>query len=247
MRNICLTIEYDGTRFSGWQSQAGSKNLKTVQGEIENAGKKLFGKKINLIGSGRTDSGVHAQAQVANFKIKSQLPLSTIKRGLNHHLPKDIAVISVKAVKLSFHSRFSAKGKIYRYRIMNRDARSPILHRFSAFSSYDFDIDAMKKAAKYFIGKKDFKSFQAIDKKKTPSVKTIKKIQIIKNSSLIDIYIHGDGFLYNMVRNIVGTLIDVARGRIAPEAVKEILSKKHRSSAGKTAPAKGLCLLKVVY
>ncbi len=247
MRNIRLTIEYDGTRFSGWQSQANSKNLKTIQEEIEKAGKKLFGKKINLIGAGRTDSGVHAQAQVANFRIKSHLPLINIKRGLNHRLPKDIAIISAEVVKLSFNSRFNAKGKIYRYRIMNRDTRSPILQRFSAFSSYDFDINAMKKASKYFVGKKDFKSFQASSKKKVSSVRTIKTLQIIKNSPLIEIYVEGDGFLYNMVRNIVGTLIDVGRGKIRPDKVKEILSKKHRPLAGQTAPAKGLCLLKVMY
>ena len=267
MRNIRLTIEYDGTRFSGWQAQAGAKSLKTIQEEIEKAGKKLFGKKIRVIGAGRTDSGVHAEGQVANFKIQSSLALINIKKGLNSYLPKDIAVVSAEEVPLSFHARFNAKEKLYRYRIFNRDTRSPILQRFSAFSSYDFDINAMKKAAKYFVGKKDFKSFQASDKKKKSSIRTIKRLkilrfaqddpfirrknsprgQIIKKPPVIDIYIKGDGFLYNMVRNIVGTLIDVGRGKISPDAVKEILSKKHRPSAGQTAPAEGLSLLKVIY
>ncbi len=247
VRNIRLTIEYDGTRFSGWQRQALGEGLKTIQEEIEKAGKKLFGKKIKLIGSGRTDSGVHAEGQVANFKIDSNLPLFTIKRGLNNHLPKDIAIISVEDVNLRFHARFDAREKLYRYRIVNRDARSPILQRFATFYSYDLDIDVMRKAARYFLGKKDFKSFQARGKKNKNSVRTVKKLRIVENFPVIDIYIQGDGFLYNMVRNIAGTLVDAGRGRIAPEEVKKILSKRHRSSAGHTAPAKGLCLLKVIY
>lgn len=255
-RNICITIEYDGTRFYGWQIQnrrnakiltVKRRRIRTVQEEIEKAGKKLFGKKIKLIGAGRTDSGVHAEAQVANFKVDSALPLSNIKKGLNKYLPKDISILSVQDVKPHFHSRFNAKQKLYRYSIINRDARSPLLRRQAAFISYDLDIAAMKKAARYFIGKKDFKSFQAMDKKHTKSVRTIKMLDISKNSHLIEIYIQADGFLYNMVRNIVGTLIDVGRGRIRPEDVKEILSRRHRPSAGQTAPAKGLCLVKVFY
>jgi len=247
MRNIRLAIEYDGTRFSGWQRQAPSKRFRTIQEEIEKAGKRLFGKKIKLIGAGRTDRGVHAEGQVANFKVETNLPLSNIKKGLNSHLPKDIAVLSAETAKSTFHARFNAKGKLYRYRILNRDVRSPLLQRFSGFSSYELDIDAMKKAARYLVGKRDFKSFQASDKKKKSSVRTIKRLEIIKRAPLIDIYIQGDGFLYNMVRNIVGTLIDVGRGRIKPDSVKDILSKRHRPSAGQTAHAKGLSLLKVIY
>lgn len=258
IRNICLKIEYDGTRFCGWQIQAhkrisaqghkyASKRSRTIQEEIEKACKKLFGKKIKLIGAGRTDSGVHAEAQAANFKIDTKLPLVNIKRGLNSHLPKDIAIVSAEEVKPSFHAQFDAKKKLYKYTIVNRKVRSPLLKRHAALVSYDLDIGSMKKAAGYLKGKKDFKSFQASDKKKRGSVRTVTRLDVVYSPPLIEIYIEADGFLYNMVRNITGTLIDVGRGKITPESVKEILTKRHRSSAGQTAPAKGLCLVKVFY
>jgi len=246
-RNIRLTIEYDGTRFCGWQRQGTGGRFRTLQEEIEKAAKRLFGKRIGLIGAGRTDSGVHAEAQIANFKIHSNLPLDNIRRGLNSYLPKDIAVLSAEDVGPRFHARFDARGKLYRYRIVNRAARPALLKRYAAFISFDLNIDAMKKAAGLFIGKKDFKSFQASNKKETTSVRTIKALDIVKESGVIDIYIRGDGFLHNMVRNIAGTLIDVGRERIRPEAVRDILSKRSRPAAGQTAPAKGLCLVKVYY
>lgn len=245
-RNIRLTIEYDGTRFYGWQIQRKTRR-RTVQEEIERAGRKLFGKVINLIGAGRTDSGVHAEAQIANFKVDSNLPLLNIKRGLNSYLVKDIAILSAEDAKPGFHARFDAREKLYKYTIINRRVRSPLLKRYTAFVSYDLDIKAMKKAAKNFIGKNDFKSFQARDKKKRHSVRTITRCEVISRPPIVEIHIQADGFLYNMVRNIVGTLIDVGRDRIKPEEVKEILSKRHRSAAGQTAPAKGLCLVKVFY
>lgn len=255
MRNIKLIIEYDGTGFNGWQtqratshkSQVTSKKLKTIQGEIEKAGKKLFGKKINLIGSGRTDSGVHAKAQAANFRTDSRLPLNSIKKGLNGLLPHCISIISAEEAPLKFHSRFDSKGKLYKYTIVNRKSRAPLMGRHSAFVSYILDIETMKKAAKYLVGKNDFKSFQTIDKIKRDSVRTINKIRIVSTPPVIEIYIQADGFLYNMARNIVGTLIEVGRGRFEPKKVKEILEKKFRPLAGQTAPAKGLCLEKVFY
>lgn len=247
IRNIRLTIEYDGTRFCGWQIQRKHKGSKTVQEEIEKAAKKLFGKKIKLTGACRTDGGVHAEAQVANFKIDSNIPLLNVKKGLNNYLPRDIAILSVDVVKPDFHARFDAKKKLYRYTIINRKVRSPLRKRHSAFVSYDMDIESMRRAAKYFIGKKDFKSFQASDKKKRSSVRHITRLDIFNRSELIEICIQADGFLYNMARNIAGTLIDVGRGRIKPGSINEILTKKLRSLAGQTAPAKGLCLVKVFY
>jgi len=218
-----------------------------VQEEIEKAAKKLFGKNIALIGAGRTDTRVHAEAQAANFKIDSALPLRNIKRGLNSYLPKDIAILSADDARSSFHARFDAKQKLYRYTIINRKTRSPLLRRYAALISYDMDIGAMKKAAKYFVGKKDFKSFQASDKKSKDSVRNIKRLDIVSKPPMIEIYVQANGFLYNMVRNIAGTLIDVGRGRIRPDDVKAILSRRHRPAAGQTAPAKGLCLVKVIY
>lgn len=255
MRNIRLIIEYDGTGFNGWQTQRlkaqGSrvkgKRLKTIQGEIEKAAKKLIGKKISLIGASRTDSGVHAKAQVANFRTDSSLPISSIKNGLNSLLPRSISIVSAEETALKFHSRFDAKSKLYKYTIVNRKSRSPLLYRYAAYFSYDMNIPAMRKAGRYLIGKKDFRSFQASDKKEKDSIRTVKRIQVISRPPLIEIYVQADGFLYNMVRNIAGTLMEVGRGRFKPETVKEILGKKHRPCAGHTAPAKGLCLEKVFY
>ncbi|MFA5388289.1 MAG: tRNA pseudouridine(38-40) synthase TruA [Candidatus Omnitrophota bacterium] len=248
MRNIRLIIEYEGLGFNGWQSQGSAgKKLKTVQEEIEKAAKKLLGKKISLTGASRTDSGVHARAQAANFRTNSKLNPENIKNGLNRFLPRRISIISAEYVPLKFHSRFDSKGKLYKYTIVNRKSRSPLLERHAAYYSYYLDIPAMRKAAKCLIGRKDFKSFQTAGKKEKNSVRTVKKIEIISNPPVVEIYVQADGFLYNMVRNIAGTLMEVGRGRFKPGTVKEILDKKHRSSAGQTAPAKGLCLEKVFY
>ena len=246
-RNIRLTIEYDGTRFYGWQRQNTTKAYRTVQEEIEKAARKLFGKKVNVIGAGRTDSGVHAEAQVANFKVESKLPIHNVKRGLNSHLPEDIAIISAEEADLDFHARFHAREKLYKYTIINRKTRSPLNSRFAVLVYYDLNFGAIKKATKYLIGTKDFKSFQASKTKTKDSVRSVKNINIVAKPPALEIWIQANGFLYNMVRNIVGTLVDVGRGRIAPEAVKDILSKRHRPAAGATAPAKGLCLVKVFY
>ncbi len=249
MRNIKLIIEYDGTGFNGWQAQrVKGKKIKTVQGEIEKAGKKLFGKNISLIGASRTDSGVHAKAHVANFRTDSKLKLTNIKNGLNSFLPRQISIISPEEATLKFHSRIDSIGKLYKYTIINRKSRSPLLERYAVLVPYNLDLTMMRRAAKHLIGKKDFKSFQSSNKKeKSSSVRTVKKIEIISRTPIIEIYIQADGFLYNMARNIAGTLIEVGRGRFKPEKVKEILEKKYRPSAGYTAPAKGLCLEKVFY
>lgn len=248
MRNIKLIIEYDGSGFNGWQAQRfKGKRLKTIQEEIEKAGKKLFGKKISLTGSSRTDAGVHAKAQVANFRIDSNLPLNKIKNGLNSFLTRRISIISAEEVSPRFHSRLDSKGKLYKYTILNRRTRSPLLEKYAAFVPYDLNIIAMKKAAGYLVGRKDFKSFQTSDKKEKNSVRIIKKIEIISSPPVVEIYIQANGFLYNMARAIAGTLIEVGRGRFKPEKVKEILEEKHRPSAGQTAPAKGLCLEEVFY
>ncbi len=256
MRNIKLIIEYDGSGFNGWQSQRGTrapghqntrKRLKTIQEEIEKAAKKLFGKKISLTGAGRTDAGVHAKAQVANFRIDSNLPLNKIKNGLNSFLTRRISIVSAEEVLVKFHSRIDSKGKLYKYTMLNRRARSPLLEKYAAFVPYDLNIAAMKKAAGYLIGRKDFKSFQTSGKKEKNSVRVIKKIDLISKPPMVEIQIQANGFLYNMARAIAGTIIEVGRGRFKPEKVKEILKERRRSSAGRTAPAKGLCLEEVFY
>lgn len=253
MRNIRLQIEYDGTRYHGWQVQRKSKtNLstrktKTIQETIENTLKDILQKKATLIVSGRTDSGVHAKGQVANFKTTSQIALPKLQKALNSLLPKDISVSRVEEAGPDFHSRFDAKSKLYCYTILESPYPCALLRRYSYFCPHPLNINLMRKEAKTLIGRHNFKSFQASDKKERRAVKTIKKLDIVKEGNLVYIYIKGDGFLYNMARNIVGTLIEIGRGRFSRGSLKKILASKDRRLAGPLVPAKGLSLLKVEY
>ncbi len=251
MRNIKLTLEYDGTNYVGWQTQLAKGKWqianRTVQETIEKALKKILVEKVYLIGSGRTDSGAHALGQVANFKTKSNLPISDIKRALNAVLPPDIAIQKAEEVSLDFHSRFAVKNKIYRYTILNSPQRSVGLRNFYYHYPYKLNLSAMRQAGKLLSGKKDFKSFQASDKKERRSKKTIKNLSLKKQGDFIHFDIEADGFLYKMVRSIVGTLIEVGRGKLQPREIPRILRRKNRKFAGPTVPAKGLALLKVIY
>ncbi len=253
MRNIKLIIEYDGTNYNGWQIQKSKiKNqkskLRTIQEEIEKAIAKITGKRPELYGSGRTDSGVHAKAQVANFHTNTSLSLNKVKRGLNAVLPKDISIIKTEEANKDFHSRFNVKSKIYRYTILNRNSQSPFLKRYSLHLPYKLNLLLMKKEAKVLLGKHNFKSFAATVKEEKSTVRAIKRITVNKNEdSLITIDIEANGFLYNMVRNIVGTLIEIGRSKLFPGSMKQILNAKDRTKAGPTAKACGLCLMRVKY
>ncbi len=252
MRNIKLTIEYEGTNYCGWQIQKRGAKLKaqskkSIQETIENALEKILQEKVRLIASGRTDSGVHALGQIANFRTKSKISPLRLKAALNSNLPGDIRIKSAVKVDLDFHSRFQAKSKLYRYRILNKKAPSVFTRNYCHFVPYFLDWKAMRKEAKTLVGSHNFSSFQAKDKRERSSFRTIKKLRISKEDSEILIDIESNGFLYNMVRNVVGTLIEVARGKLEKGALKEILEKKNRKFAGPTAPAKGLCLVKVKY
>jgi tRNA pseudouridine38-40 synthase len=244
MRNIRLTIRYDGTNYSGWQYQ---DNARTVQHVIARTLKGIVGRKVNLIGSGRTDSGVHAEAQIANFKTHSTLPLKRIQAALNSRLPKDIVITDIRHVPLRFDSRHDAKSKLYRYTIVNGNFIDPFLRHFAAKYFYRLDVKPMAKAAKRLIGRHDFRAFQAKDGQEKESIRTIRRINVAKKANMIYIYIEADGFLYNMARNIVGTLIEVGRGKITAESVSGILRCKDRRLCGPTAPAKGLTLVRVRY
>ncbi|MFC1570541.1 tRNA pseudouridine(38-40) synthase TruA [Candidatus Omnitrophota bacterium] len=244
MRSIKLTIAYDGTGYKGWQVQ---KNGRTVQEEIEKAAERAFGKKIRLHGAGRTDAGVHAKAQVAHLKVPESIPVKKIALALNSSLPEDIAVTSAKEVAEDFHSRYEAKRKHYRYSIFNAKRKDPFNSRFSWRVPYMLDLKLIKKEAQVLVGKHDFKSFQAAEKKERTSVRKIFYVDIKKKGSRITIDIEGDGFLYNMVRNIVGTLIEIGRGYLPQGSMKKILKGKNRKLAGPTAPAKGLTLIEVKY
>lgn len=245
MRNIKLTIRYDGTNYAGWQFQ---KNAKSIQAAIESALKKLLRQnKVRLIGASRTDSGAHAKGQIANFKTNALLPLENIQKALNSILPKDIVISNIEEAAWNFNSQYDAKAKLYSYTISIGDFIDPFLRRFAMQCRYRLNIRSTQRAAGCLIGRHDFKSFQTKDVKERDAVRRIKNIKIEKEKNLVYIYIEADGFLYNMARNIVGTLIEVGRGRISEDRMKEILSKKERAFSGPTAPAKGLCLLKVRY
>ncbi len=261
MRNIKLIIEYDGTNYNGWQkqnpkSEIRNPKLRTIQEEIEKAIEKITAKKPKLFGSGRTDSGVHAKAQVANFHTNTSLNLNKLKRGLNAVLPKDISIIKTEEANKDFHSRFNVKSKIYRYTILNRNSQSPFLKRYSLHLTYKLNLLLMEKEAKVLLGKHNFKSFAATGKIEKSTTRIIKKITIKTHLHLrgagmglgiITIDIEANGFLYNMVRNIVGTLIEIGRGKLFPGSMKQILNAKDRTKAGPTAKACGLCLIRVKY
>ena len=243
MRNIKITIQYNGKNYCGWQKQ---NNSPGIQGTIEKAIFDITREEVKITGSGRTDAGVHALGQVANFKINSQIPVDRIPNALNAKLPKDISIVKAEEVDEDFHSRYSAKKKTYRYQVYNSLYRSPIYADISYPVKYDLDIDKMKKEAKSLIGTYDFKGFMSSGSSVTDTVRTIYNIEVSKSEDLIIIEIEGNGFLYNMVRIIAGTLVDIGRGRIA-EKMSTIIESKSRSMAGHTAPAHGLFLKKVDY
>lgn len=247
MRNFKITLEYDGTDFKGWQVQPGGQ--RSVQGEIEKVLQKIFTKKIRIIGSGRTDQGVHAYGQVANFKVQTEFGTDKIQRALNATLPEDVAVLDVEEVPLDFHSQYSAKSKIYRYTILNRRARCAQLRQFCLHIPYRLNVPAMRREAKALIGRKDFRSFVANDpsREQKDTVRTIKRVDIKKTGDRIIIDLEADGFLYKMVRGIIGTLIEIGRGQLPQRSIKRILLKKDRKSAAYSAKPHGLCLLSVKY
>lgn len=252
MRNIKLTLEYDGKNYAGWQRQRlkvkrQKAKIRTIQETIEKTLEKILQKKIKLIGSGRTDAGVSAIAQVANFKTDSSISLDKLQKGLNALLPRDIVITNIEKAREDFHSRFNAKSKVYRYTILNRSYSSALLKDEVYFYPYPLNVRLMQRESKDLLGRHNFKAFQSSDKKERNPIRTIKKLNIIQDNDLIYIEIEADGFLYNMVRNIVGTLIEIGRNRFPKGALKKILLSRDRKLAGPTVPACGLCLLKVKY
>ena len=260
MRNIKLIIEYDGTNYAGWQIQKSNiKNqiskFKTIQETLETVLQKILQENVKVIGSGRTDSGVHALAQTANFRTNSQLPVSKIQKALNSLLPKDISIKEIGEADEDFHSRYSAKSKIYRYFILNSETRSAFLNKYAWHVPYRLNINLMRKEAAALLGRHDFKSFRASGSSVKTTVRTIKKLSIkilnytlsAQRYKLIVIDIESEGFLYNMVRNIVGTLVEIGRGRFQEGSLKKILLAKNRKQAGPTTPAQGLFLIEVKY
>ncbi|NQT46992.1 MAG: tRNA pseudouridine(38-40) synthase TruA [Candidatus Omnitrophica bacterium] len=244
MRNIKLTIEYDGTDYSGWQSQPCAK---TVQGTIEKALKDITQENLKLTSCSRTDKGVHARAHIANFKTSSRIPATQIQRALNAKLPEDISISEAKEVPLKFHAQRDVKRRIYHYSILNQKFNRPITKRFSYHMPYRLDFNLMRREARALIGRHDFKAFQAKDNRERSSIRRIKKIVLIRMGDFIDIEMEADGFLYNMARIVVGTLIEIGRGKFPPGSMKKILKSRDRTKAGPTVPPMGLILSKVIY
>ena len=245
MRNIKLTIEYDGKDFNGWQKQPTKLN---IQGEIERAIKQITNEEVNLTASGRTDAGVHALGQVANFKTNSNIPIEKIPIALNSNLKKSIVIKSAEEVEERFHSRLNCKRKTYRYVINNSKYGTAIYRNLETHIPMKLDIQKMQEAVKYFEGEHDFKAFKASGTSSKSSVRTIYKAEVIDaGNEKIYIELTGNGFLYNMVRIIAGTLVEVGLGKIEPNEIKTIIESKKREKAGKTLPPQGLYLLNVEY
>ena len=229
----------------GWQKQPNKLN---IQGNIEQAIKNVTGEEVELFASGRTDAGVHSFGQVANFKTESLIPIEKIPIALNTNLKKSIRIIKAEEVDERFHSRLSCKKKTYRYVINNSSCESAIYRNLETYIPMKLDVNKMKEATKYFEGEHDFKAFRASGTSSKSSVRTIYKLEILeKENNRIYIEVTGNGFLYNMVRIISGTLVEVGLGKIKQEEIREIIDSKDRSRAGKTLPAHGLFLLNVEY
>jgi len=245
MKNYKITIQYDGTKYKGWQRLKNSDN--TIQGKIENVLSKMVEHNVEIHGSGRTDSGVHALAQVANFKIKTNKTPQQIMIYLNRYLPDDIGIISISEVNERFHSRLNVKTKTYRYRIWNSEIPCIFERKYVTEIPTELNIDRMLEGAKYLIGTHDFLAFCSNKKLKKSSVRTINSIDIEKYGHEIRITVNGNGFLHNMVRIICGTLVEIGLEKREPDSIPEILNSKIRENAGETLPAKGLTLVEVEY
>ena len=244
-KNFKLTIEYDGSRYHGWQRQ---KTDRSIQDEIEKALAKMTSSQMTLIGSGRTDAGVHAAGQVANFKCDTQLTPEAFYNGLNSLLPEDIIITDCALVATEFHARYDARSKIYQYKILNRSVPAAIGRQYQWFIRKALDRKAMRSAMDHIVGRHDFKAFEGTGSPKQDTIRNVSSAKLILHADELLIFrIEADGFLRYMVRNIVGTLVDVGLGKITSADFKQILDSKDRSQAGATAPPQGLTLIRVIY
>lgn len=245
MTNIKIIIEYDGARYLGWQRLGDSD--RTIQGKIENVISEMVGSDIKIIGSGRTDAGTHARGQVANFITDSQMELSQMKEYINHYLPRDIVVKELNEVHERFHSRYNVIGKKYVYYIWNDNIPTVFNRKYSFYYPEELDFRKIDKACDRLIGTRDFIGFSSLKKSKKSTVRNLEEISIEREGDMLKFIFIGDGFLYNMVRIIVGTLLEVGTGAMEPEYIDEIFKSKTRSNAGITVPSHGLFLEEVYY
>ena len=245
MRNLRLDICYDGTRYRGWQRLPGSAEM-TIQGKLEQTLSRILSEPVEIIGSGRTDAGVHAMGQVANFHCENPMEPERILEELRRYLPEDIGVYSCELVPPRFHARLNAKSKTYCYRIWNTQAPCVFQRRYVARYPEKLDLEAMRHAAALLVGRHDFSAFCANRKMKKSTVREITRLELVCAGDEIQLTVTGDGFLYNMVRILAGTLIEVGRGERLPESIPELFGAK-REAAGFLAYPQGLCLVEVTY
>jgi len=239
-RRICLTVAYDGTNYNGWQYQP---NGRTIEEELKCALSALTGEAVEVIGASRTDAGVHARCNYAVFDTAMRMPAEKFAYALNQRLPEDIRIRCSKEVEAGWHPRKCKSIKTYEYRILNEEFPDPLDRLYAHFTYLSLDVERMQKAAGYLVGEHDFKSFCSIHTQAESTVRTITELTVIKEGNVITIRVSGTGFLYNMVRIIAGTLMEVGSGKYPPERVKEMLEACDRSESGPTAPARGLTLV----
>lgn len=245
MRNIRMLLQYEGSRYQGWQRQTSSDN--TIQGKLEALLSRMCQEDIEISASGRTDAGVHALGQVANFHTNSNMPVEEMLEYCNRYLPEDIAVIELTEAAPRFHSRLNACGKRYCYRVINSTIPDVFRRRYATEVPEELDVEAMRKAAGYLLGEHDFKSFTSTKKSKKSTVRRMDTILIEKQGNLLTFTYEGNGFLHHMVRIMTGTLLEVGMGKRSPDSMPEILATGKREAAGMLAPAKGLTLVEVFY
>lgn len=244
MKNYKITVQYDGARYNGWQKQGNTKN--TIQERFENVLTKMCGRDIEIFASGRTDAGVHAESQVANFKCEIDMSCGEIMDYLNHYLPEDILVTSIAEADERFHSRLNAVSKTYEYVIATKKP-DVFIRKYVFATDQNPDVEKMRSAAKLLLGKHDFKGFSSVGRTKKSTVRTINFIDITEENDIIRIKINGNGFLYNMVRIIAGTLFEIGTGKLSASDIEKIFDDKARENAGATLPACGLKLVEVFY
>lgn len=247
MKNIKLVVSYDGSSFNGWQSQGNTKN--TIQEVFEVTLNKVLGETVEIIGSGRTDTGVHALGQVLNFKMynNDDMDIELLKEVLNKQLPNSICIREISAENERFHSRYNVKRKIYKYRILTSKNSDPFKRKYTYHFTAKLDVKKMKEASEFLLGEHDFSAFTTAKKTKKSNVRTIYKIEINQGNEEIELKFTGSGFLYNMVRILTGTLIEVGIGKINANDIVSILESKDRTNAGVTVPPQGLYLVEAIY
>jgi len=245
MRNIRLLLQYEGTKYQGWQRQKSSDN--TIQGKLEKLLERMCGETVELAASGRTDAGVHAVGQVANFHTNSDMTLHEMQEYCNRYLPEDIAVIEISEAAPRFHSRLNARGKCYCYRVINSSIPNVFWRRYAQEVPETLDIQAMNQAAALLLGEHDYKSFTSAKKGKKSTVRRIDEITIEREGDLLTFTFVGNGFLHHMIRILMGTLLEVGMGKRTPESMTALLEAQNREMAGMLVPAKGLTLMKVFY